>query len=136
MVVHDPSKDIQSLARSEARVFLLYSTQKEGIPIIQEANNLGLTKHNYVWIVTQPVIGSSLSAPKEFPVGMLGVHFSTDTQSMIEEIGPAMSVFGTALNTLSKKKDITMSEKISIIRSNISCHSSGDVRWPEGRALL
>ena len=136
LVVHDPSKDVQSLARSEARVFLLYSTKKEGIQIIQQANNLGITKANYVWIVTQSVIGSdeySLSAPKEFPVGMLGVHFSTDTQSMIEEIGPAMSVFGTALNTLSKKKDITMSEKISMIRSNISCHSPGDVRWSEGK---
>ena len=89
-----------------------------------------------MWIVTQPVIGSSLSAPKDFPVGMLGVHYPTDIESMIEEIGPAMSVFGSALNTLSKKEDMTLSEKISIIRSNISCHSHGDVRWNEGNVFL
>ena len=117
-------------------MFLLYSTKREGIRIIKEANVLGLTKNNYVWIVTQPVIGSSLSAPREFPVGMLGVHYPTHTNDMIKEIGPAMSVFGSALNTLSKRKDMTLSEKISIIRSNISCHSHGDVRWNEGNVSL
>jgi ionotropic glutamate receptor NMDA 2B len=117
-------------------VFLLYSTRTEGIRIIREANVLGLTKSNYVWIVTQSVIGASLSAPKDFPVGMLGVHYPTDPKSMIEEIGPAMSVFASALNTLSKKEDMTLSEKISIIRSNISCHSHGDVRWNEGNISL
>ena len=136
VLVHDPLKDLQLLARSEARVFLLYSTKTEGIRIIKQANVLGLTKNNYVWIVTQPVIGSSLSAPKDFPVGMLGVHYPTDIDSMIKEIGPAMSVFGSALNTLSKKEDMTLSEKISIIRSNISCHSHGDVRWNEGNVFL
>jgi hypothetical protein len=41
------------------------------------AERLGLTRKNYVWVVAQAVISSTLEAPDEFPVGMLGVHFST-----------------------------------------------------------
>ena len=132
VVVHDPLKDLAGLVRSEARVFLLYSTKKEGIRIIKEATRLGLTKSNYVWIVTQAVIGTYLSAPKEFPVGMLGVHFPTDSDSMLQQIAPAMSVFGSALNALSNKADMTLSEKKSVLQSNISCHSRGDVHWQQG----
>ena len=136
MVVHDPSKDLSDLIRSESRVFLLYSTKKEAIRIIKQANSLGLTKSNYIWIVTQAVIGSFLSAPKEFPVGMLGVHFPTNSESMMKQIGPAMSVFGNALNELSEKVDLTLSEKTSILQSNISCRSHGDVHWQQGKILF
>ena len=136
MVVHDPSKDLSGLTRSESRVFLLYSTKKEAIRIIKQANSLGLTKSNYIWIVTQAVIGSFLSAPKEFPVGMLGVHFPTNSESMMKQIGPAMSVFGNALNELSEKVDLTLSEKTSILQSNISCRSHGDVHWQQGKMLF
>ena len=117
-------------------MFLLYSTKKEAIRIIKEANRLGLTKSNYVWIVTQPVIGSFLSAPKEFPVGMLGVHFSTDLASMMKEIGPAMLVFGSALNAVSKKVDMSLSEKKSVLQSNISCLAHGEVHWQQGNLKL
>ena len=41
---------------------------------------MGLTTKEYVWIATQPVIGSELAAPLDFPPGMLGVHFDTDTK--------------------------------------------------------
>ena len=132
VVVHDPAQDLEVLVRSESRIFLLYSTKKEGIQIMKEAKKLGLTESNYVWIVTQPVIGSFLSAPKEFPVGMLGVHFPTDSFNMIQEIGPAMSVFGSALNTLANREGMSLPEKMSIIRPNISCRSHGDVRWSHG----
>ena len=58
--------------RTEARVFLLYSTKKEASAILAAAAELGLTGKNYVWIATQAVIGSTLAAPDEFPLGMLG----------------------------------------------------------------
>lgn len=44
---------------------------------------LGLTTKEYVWIATQPVIGADLAAPLDFPPGMLGVHFDTDTKASI-----------------------------------------------------
>lgn len=68
---------------------------------MREAEPLGLTGKNYVWISTQSVIGSmDEDAPVEFPVGMLGVHFPTDRSSLIEEILPALSVVGQALENI------------------------------------
>lgn len=131
VIVHDPSTDLEHLVRSESRVFILYSTKKEAVQIIKQANSLGITKSNYIWIVTQSVIGSFLSAPMEFPVGMLGVHFPTDTDSMISEIEPAMMVFGNALNSLVNENS-SLTEKIDLLRPDISCSSRGDARWKQG----
>lgn len=68
------------------RVFLLYSTKAEAIDIFRKATKMGLTGKSFMWIVTQAVIGSELDAPQEFPVGMLGVHFDTSTEAMIEQV--------------------------------------------------
>ena len=132
VVVQDPLKDLKTLARTDARVFLLYGTKKEATRIMKEANILGLTQNNYVWIATQAVIGPFLNAPKEFPIGMLGVHFPTDSASMIKQIDPAMAVFGSALNTLSRKDDMTLPEKKSVVQANISCQDHGEVHWQQG----
>ena len=78
VVVHDPKADLAPVVRTEARVFLLYSTKKEAADILSAAEELGLTGKNYVWIATQSVIGASLTAPDvpaEFPPGMLGRYF-------------------------------------------------------------
>ena len=48
---------------------------------MRAAKMLGLTTKEYVWIATQPVIGADLAAPLDFPPGMLGVHFDTDTKA-------------------------------------------------------
>jgi len=70
MVVSE--RDLLSLVGSEARVLLLYCTREEARYILDEAGKLGLTGANYVWVVTQSVIGNDLDAQVEFPVGMLG----------------------------------------------------------------
>ncbi len=77
VTVKDPAVDLAPLARTESRVFLLYATQIEAVEIMATASKLGLTRKTYVWIAAQAVIGPSLEAPDEFPVGMLGVHFKT-----------------------------------------------------------
>ena len=94
LVVTNASIDLNVVSRSEARVFLLYSTHEEAIEIMSAAQKLGLTGKAYVWIVTQSVIGSNLEAPKKFPIGMLGVHFKTDRETMVQQIHPAMSILG------------------------------------------
>ena len=53
---------------------LLYSTSKEAGPIMQAAHKLDLTGKNYVWIVTQSVIGENVGTRNNFPVGMLGKY--------------------------------------------------------------
>jgi hypothetical protein len=45
------------MERTESRIFLLYCTKKEAQLILGQANVLGLTGKNYIWIATQAVIG-------------------------------------------------------------------------------
>ena len=67
---------IDKLVDSETRIILLYSTKDEANNIMEWARGKELTGNNYVWIVTQSVIGESrkgtASAKPQFPVGMLG----------------------------------------------------------------
>ena len=55
---------------------MLYATREEAARLLEWARERELTGHDYVWIVTQSVIGESRAgvAPTkpQFPVGMLG----------------------------------------------------------------
>lgn len=65
--------ELKPLSLSEARVILLYSTKREAQEILAAAADLGMTNKNYMWIVTQSVLGRGVGAsPGEFPPGMLG----------------------------------------------------------------
>ena len=63
--------DLLELVNSESRVMLLYSTREEAAFILKAARDMKITGENYVWVVTQSVIGK-LETPNQFPVGMLG----------------------------------------------------------------
>ena len=93
-------KCYSKIAKTESRIFLLYCTRKESKEIMRFARQHGLTTKEYVWIVTQPVIGSRLEAPQEFVPGMLGVHFETDTKALVNEIETSMTVFAHCLSRL------------------------------------
>jgi ionotropic glutamate receptor NMDA 2B len=68
-------KELQDLSVSEARVILLYSTKEEAQEIMAAAESLKMTGKNYMWIVTQSVLGGGADyAPGEFPPGMLGMN--------------------------------------------------------------
>ena len=60
------------------RIIMLYATREEAAEILDWAKGRGLTGNNYVWIVTQSVIGESRNgqAPSKptFPIGMLGKY--------------------------------------------------------------
>ena len=100
---------------------LYCSTQKEAKEIMREAKEAGLTKKTYVWIVTQPVIGSDLDlAPQEFTEGMLGVHFDTSSAAMVREIDTAVTVFGHALNSLHLDRGVTSWAKQAMVQRLIS----------------
>ena len=98
------------------------------------AREFGLTTKEYVWIVTQPVIGSGLEAPQEFVPGMLGVHFETDTRALVNEIETTMAVFAHGLSRLHNDNDVTMEEKEKMIHCNVSCYSNG-MQWNGGLRL-
>ena len=52
---------------------LLYnlSFRREAALIMQHADDMKLTGKEYVWVVSQSVVGDASDAPK-FPVGLLG----------------------------------------------------------------
>ena len=62
------------LANSEARVMLLYCTKDEAVDILRAATDLKLTGENYMWIVTQSVLGN-LQPASLLPIGMLGESY-------------------------------------------------------------
>ena len=54
---------------------------------------------------------------------------------MIQQLGPAMSVVGQALDALADS-DFDAYEKKSIVQSNVSCKGMGEVRWSQGETLF
>lgn len=78
-VVVKKAADLNELVTSEARVMMLYATREEAADILSTAGDLHLTGENFVWIVTQSVLGSMQQSNK-FPVGMLGNGFSISCQ--------------------------------------------------------
>lgn len=70
--------DLLELVNTDARVILLYSTYEEAKQILSAANDYKITGVDYVWVVTQSVIGNMQTQQIQFPVGMLGEYFSLD----------------------------------------------------------
>ncbi|GFQ70518.1 glutamate receptor ionotropic, NMDA 2B [Trichonephila clavata] len=65
--------ELEDVANSEARIFLLFSTRMEAQEIMKAAKELGITGKQYVWIASQSVVGTGIEAKVEhFPTGMLG----------------------------------------------------------------
>ncbi|KAF7281857.1 hypothetical protein GWI33_004185 [Rhynchophorus ferrugineus] len=120
--------DLAALVDSEARVMLLYCTREEAIDILTAASDLHLTGENYVWVVTQSVIESAFQAPYQFPVGMLGVHFDTSSQSLVNEITAAIKVYAYGVEDF-------LADKVNRYRSlttHLSCEGAGVARWDTG----
>ena len=114
LTVTNATEDLIHVTRtSEARVFLLYGTKDEAIEILKAAKYYGLTEKSFVWIVTQSVIGAYLGeAPDGFPIGMLGVHFPTDSRAMISQIRHAMFVVGHALEAINQDESLDANKRV------------------------
>ncbi|CAG2120847.1 unnamed protein product, partial [Medioppia subpectinata] len=88
-----------------------------------------MTGKNYMWIVTQSVLGGAADyAPGEFPPGMLGVHFNTTHQRLLDEIERAVTIFGHGLELfVNDAKNLNLS-----LSPNLSCNGSAETRWSRG----
>ena len=67
--------DVSDVASTEVRILLLYCTQAESGLILASAAAAGLTSSEYLWMVTQSVVGDPndrSSSRKALPVGMIG----------------------------------------------------------------
>ncbi|XP_063229107.1 glutamate receptor ionotropic, NMDA 2B-like [Bacillus rossius redtenbacheri] len=130
-VVAGNASDLSVLVGSEARVILLYSTRDEARTILREANRLNITGMNYLWVVTQSVIGSPLEAPHEFPVGMLGVHFRTDDDQLTRQLARAVRVLAEGLELLAADPGSQLA-----LGPRLSCDGRGEARWRQGELFF
>ncbi|XP_015178931.1 PREDICTED: glutamate receptor ionotropic, NMDA 2B isoform X4 [Polistes dominula] len=122
----DPT-DIIELVNSESRVMLLYSTREEATRILKAAQDYKITGENYVWIVTQSVI-ENLQFASQFPVGMLGVHFDTSSESLINEINTAVKVYANAVEDFVNDPENANRS----LDTQLSCEGAGEARWKTG----
>ncbi|XP_071522705.1 glutamate receptor ionotropic, NMDA 2B-like [Panulirus ornatus] len=128
VLINQAEEDLAIVADSEARIMLLYSTKEEARYIMRSAEGLGLTGKNYVWIVTQSVVGPTDFAPNDFPIGMLGVHFDTDDDALQEAIVTTIRIFGYGvLNFLSDARNEHLS-----LKPQLSCEGHANARWSLG----
>ena len=71
---------VSEISQSEVRIILLYCTQAEAKVILTNGAKVGLNTSNYLWIVTQSVVGDTgekmMGLADSYHVGMLGVHFN------------------------------------------------------------
>ncbi|KAK2585547.1 hypothetical protein KPH14_010189 [Odynerus spinipes] len=121
------ASDLLELVNSESRVMLLYSTREEATHILKAAEDYKITGENYVWVVTQSVI-ENLQSPSQFPVGMLGVHFDTSSESLISEITTAVKVYAYGVEDfVNDPKNVHRS-----LNTQLSCEGVGESRWNTG----
>uniref|UniRef100_A0AAN0LJ18 Glutamate ionotropic [NMDA] receptor 2B n=1 Tax=Polyphagotarsonemus latus TaxID=1204166 RepID=A0AAN0LJ18_9ACAR len=130
----DIRNELRELAKSESRVYLLYCPKSHAQTILEEAAALGLTKRNYVWIVSESIVGTDLSAhaPAQFPPGMLGIYFNTTNLRLFDEIERAVNIFGHGLeNFVGNGLNAHLS-----LSPDLRCNETTDYRWIVGEILF
>ena len=88
MVSEANSYDVSRIPKSEVRIILLYCTKEEARTILANGAKLGLNSSNYLWIVTQSVVGNieekMAGMAESFHIGILGVHFTTSLNIILK----------------------------------------------------
>ena len=93
---------MSEIVNSEVRIILLYCTQEEAKLILANGAKAGLNTSNYLWIVTQSVVGDPsekmMGLGDSFQIGMLGIHFAPNLDTIPKDIMPqAVRVRGEKL---------------------------------------
>ncbi|XP_034949812.1 glutamate [NMDA] receptor subunit 1 [Chelonus insularis] len=106
---------------AQARVCLMYASQKDAEVIFRDAATLNMTGAGYAWIVTE----QALDAPN-VPEGLLGLKLinSTDEKAHITD---SLYVLVSALREMNETKVITHAPK--------DCDNSGSI-WETGKELF
>ncbi|GAB6027873.1 hypothetical protein CHUAL_002088 [Chamberlinius hualienensis] len=126
---------LSELKKTETRVILLYSNVDEAAIIMESAAELELTKKDFVWIVTQSIIGNiepdkAQIVPSSFPPGMLGVHFDISQKVLLQkQIEMAVKVFGHGLELFVRDHN---NSNISLV-PQVSCEDEGEAKWIQGQ---
>ena len=90
--------------------------------IMNSAQQIGLTSSNYLWLVTQSVVGNTndrTSKRRSLPPGMLGVHFEVDLAKVLGDfMSLAMKVFFGGAEAM-----LTASENPKRLDYSMDCQS-------------
>ena len=88
MVSEANNYDVTKIPKSEVRIILLYCTKEEAKVILANGAKVGLNSSNYLWIVTQSVVGNieekMAGMAESFHIGILGVHFTTSLNIILK----------------------------------------------------
>lgn len=131
--IEDVKNELRELAKSESRVYLLYCSKNHAKIILEESAKLNLTNRNYVWIVSESIVGSDISthAPSQFPAGMLGIHFNTTHERLLDEIERAVNIFGNGLDSFASNQQHSHRS----LSPDLRCNETTDRRWLVGEIL-
>ncbi|XP_011300485.1 glutamate [NMDA] receptor subunit 1 isoform X1 [Fopius arisanus] len=115
------SQQLMETKNAQARVVLMYASEKDAEIIFKEAAALNMTGAGYVWIVTE----QALDAPNA-PEGLLGLKLinSTDERAHLKD---SLYVLVSALREMNLTKTITQAPK--------DCDKSGSI-WETGKELF
>ncbi|GFS95347.1 glutamate receptor ionotropic, NMDA 2B [Nephila pilipes] len=125
--------ELEDVANSEARIFLLFATRMEAQEIMKAAKELGITGKQYVWIASQSVVGTGIEAKVEhFPTGMLGIYMNVSTERLNVEVERAVNIFAHGLESFyldNRNTNISLSP-------SLSCNLNGQSRWNRGDIIF
>ncbi|KAG8193265.1 hypothetical protein JTE90_027009 [Oedothorax gibbosus] len=129
----DYVNELQDVADSEARVFLLFATRKEAFDIMGAAKQLGITGKQYVWIASQTVVGQEIDVKVEhFPTGMLGLYINVSIDRLYVEMERAVNIFAYGLQSFYEDPEYA---NISLT-PRLSCSGLGQARWNRGDVIF
>ena len=143
---------VSEISKSEVRIILLYCTQAEAKVILTNGAKVGLNTSNYLWIVTQSVVGDTgekmMGLADSYHVGMLGVHFNPslnpdNTAVLRVRPGPAVSntnvglqeIMPLAVKIFAKGAADFLSGTDGSLDYQLSCHAN-NTRFQWGDTFL
>ncbi|CAK9290348.1 unnamed protein product [Gordionus sp. m RMFG-2023] len=140
---NDLVTSLYPLTLTTARIFVLHSSRDEASKIFKIANDLKLTGKDYMWIVTQSVVGNTqefmdFDKQQIYPVGIFGVYFDNTPESLVEQIEIGTAVFANGVHDFVIKENLAKIDNFLLTKSNLSCHnpySSDLIAHQEGSLL-
>nr|XP_042903924.1 glutamate receptor ionotropic, NMDA 2B-like [Parasteatoda tepidariorum] len=125
--------ELEDVADSEARIFLLFATREEAGEIMLAAKDLGITGKNYVWIASQSVVGTEIEVKKDqFPTGMLGIYINVTMERCYLEMERAVNIFAYGLESFYQSpRDANVS-----LFPDLSCNGNEQPRWNRGDVIF
>lgn len=135
-VIKDKSREaFRRDNKLENRVFLLHANSHEAKDIMEVAEELELTGKDYIWIMTSFSVGilRNPNAPSVYPLGSLGITYSTIAQDDYENEMLENAIKTSVRLWVETLKEIYTYRNQYKISPNFSCQSQQTLQqWRDG----